>query len=148
MAVDLLWLSYPPDGRGGCSPPLLLSALVGSAALYVAYKAHDFWLSSGVLSYPMGWWVAISIEFSVLLLFLVLIWTVARCLSGSIRYLPAAVHAAGSMAHLLCLGILLHAMDVTSPLSPWDLLPALAPYGAGAALAIALGLVIRRWEKR
>lgn len=142
---------FPPEKRPSVwifLPPLLLSALVGSAALYVAYKAHDFWQSSGDLPYPMGWWVAISIEFSVLLLFLVLIWTVARCLSGSIRYLPAAVHAAGSMAHLLCMGIIFHVMDVTSPLSPRDLLPALAPYGAGAALAIALGLVIRRWEKR
>ena len=142
---------FPPERRPAIwcfLPPLLLSTLVESAALYVARTVHDRWLSSGTPSYPMGWWIAVAIEFSVLVLFLVLIWTVARCLSGSIRYLPAAVHAAGSMAHLLCLGIFFHAMDVTSPLSPWYLLPALAPYGAGAALAAVFSLVIRRCEKR
>lgn len=124
--------------------PLFLTALVGGASLWTACRVHDLWMAGSPYA---GWWIAISIELSVLALFLALIWSLSRCLTGSIRYLPAAVHTAGSMAGLLCLGISLHSMDVTVPVSPLLLLLCLLPYAVGAVLAAAMEAVFRQRGK-
>lgn len=122
-------------------PPLLLTALVGGPSIWTVCRVHALRMDGVLL--PVGWWIAISIELSVLALMLELIWTLARCFSGSIRYLPAAVHAAGSMAGLLCLGISLHAVDVTFPVPPQLLLSSLLPYAVGAVLAAVLWVLGR-----
>lgn len=126
-------------------PPLLLTALVGGPSIWTVCRVHAL-RADGVLL-PVGQWIVLSIELSVLALMLELIWTLARCFSGSIRYLSAAVHAAGSMAGLLCLGIPLHAIDVTSPVPPQLLLPSLLPYAVGAVLAAVLWAVLERGGK-
>ena len=141
---------FPPEQAptvGSLLLPLLLSASVGSGVLYAAQRVHLLWQSNGE-HLGWGWLIAVSIELSALLLFLLLIWSLARCFSGSIRYLPAAVHATGSMAHLLCAGISLHSMDVTVPVPVSLFLVVLLPYGVGAFLAAGLWLVIRHSGKR
>lgn len=54
-----------------------------------------------IIGYAVPWILVELLEFSVLAMFLLLLWTLARCVSGSIRYFPAAVHAAGCMAGML-----------------------------------------------
>ena len=126
-------------------PPLLLTVLVGGPSIWTVCRVHALRVDGVLL--PVGQWIALSIELSVLALMLELIWTLARCFSGSIRYLSAAVHAAGSMAGLLWLGIPLHAIDVTSPVPPQLLLPSLLPYAVGAVLAAVLWAVLGRGGK-
>ena len=126
-------------------PPLLLTALVGGPSIWTVCRVHALRMDGVLL--PVGQWIVLSIELSVLALMLELIWTLARCFSGSIRYLSAAVHAAGSMAGLLCLGIPLHAIDLTSPVPPQLLLPSLLPYAVGAVLAAVLWAVLGRGGK-
>ena len=134
---------FPPNKSSSLwsyLPPLL--SITGLSGL-VWYCTTLRWTSHGPYFYFAHW-----IEWSALLLSVLLIWTLARSLSVSVRYLPAAIHTAGCIASLPCAGVLLHFVDFDN--SP-DLMAMLGPrylfyllpYGLGVLLALAVWLVIR-----
>lgn len=134
-------------------PPLAASALVESLVLYLICNTLDYRIPV-FLGKPMTWYITLAIEFSTLFLVLLLIWTLDRCVSGSIRRLPALPLIAGSMAHVLCAGIYLKSMDMES-LYFHEIagtvranLTAVFPLLAGLALAAALWLVLRAAGKK
>lgn len=125
-------------------PPLLLAAVTVGLVWYCTSRS---WTSLKPYVYFVCW-----VEGAVLLLTALLIWTLARSSSASIRYFPAAVHAAGCAASLLCAGISLHSMDFSDaspdPGRPLWCLPCLLPYGLGALLALAARLSFRFLGKK
>ena len=132
--------------------PLAASALVESLTLWGICNALDHQIPV-LWGKPVTWFIILGIESSVLLLTLLLIRTLDRCVSGSIRYFPAVPLLAGSMAHILCAGHYLSAMDLE--VAHEDLagtiranLPAMFPLLAGLVLAIVLWLVLRTAGKK
>lgn len=124
--------------------PLLLAAVT---VWLVWYCTSRSWTSLKPYVYFVCW-----VEGAVLLLTALLIWTLARSSSASIRYFPAAIHAAGCAASLLCAGITLHSIDFSDaspdPARPLWCLPCLLPYGLGALLALATRLSFRFLGKK
>ena len=106
------------------------------------------YLCTALWSFPrtIRFYLVIGIESSVLILCILLIWTLARCFSGSIRCLPAAIHAAGCICYILCTGVLCHGVDFEGMagnlLYIW-FLPCLLPYVVSIVLALAVWLVLR-----
>lgn len=146
---SLLEARFPAE-RGPTLWPVLLpltaTALTAGGGAYLIRRADDF---PALLKLFTGLSVADLVALSVLLLAVVLVWTLSRCFSGSIRYFPAALHAAGSMACVLCAGTFLHGIDVEYATVCWHAairgyLLNLLPYLAGLLLALAFRWVIRR----
>lgn len=88
--------------------------------------------------------LATVLESSVLILFVLMLWALARCFSGSIWYLPAAIHAAGCACFVLCIFPIFWAMDLD--IDPFDFsvfLPTMYPYAVGVVLAAGVLLLLR-----
>lgn len=135
-------------------PPLAASALVESLVLYAIYHTLDY-RTPVFLTKPMTWYIVLSIEFSVMALALLLIWTLNRCVSGSIRHFPALPPIAGGFANVLCAGIYIHNMDMDSFYCREDLartvranLTAVYPLLAGLLLGIVLWGILRANRKK
>lgn len=103
---------------------------------------------------PMRWYMwdmIILTEASALILLALMVWTLARCFSGSIRYLSAAIHATGCAISEIYAGILCQNMDIDGMLGSllyrW-FLPNLIPYAAGVVLAAGVWLVIQRKPRK
>lgn len=117
-------------------------------ALAMVLNGFIIYLCTALWSFPrtVRLYLVIGIESSVLILCILMIWTLARCFSGSIRYLPAAIHAAGCICYILCTGVLCHGIDfegmVGNLLYIW-FLPCLLPYAVSITLALAVWLVLR-----
>ena len=117
-------------------------------AFAMVLNGFIIYLCTALWSFPrtVRLYLVIGIESSVLILCILMIWTLARCLSGSIRYLPAAIHAAGCICYILCTGVLCHGIDfegmVGNLLYIW-FLPCLLPYAVSIVLALAVWLVLR-----
>ncbi|MBD5168646.1 MAG: DUF1700 domain-containing protein [Oscillibacter sp.] len=146
---------FPIAGKPGCLLlllPLAASALVESLALWGICNALDYQIPV-LWGKPVTWFIIRSIEFSTLLLTLLLIRTLDRCVSGSIRHFPAVPLLTGSMAHILCVGLYLSRMDLEYIRE--DLagtirvnLTAVFPLLAGLVLSVALWLVLRAAGKK
>lgn len=105
-----------------------------------------------IIGRAVPWILLQLLEFSTLAMFVLLLWTLARCTSGSIRYFPAAVHAAGNLAGMLVMTIGFWHLDVESflpdfiqnPLSG-DVLQVILPfpYLLGVLLAVIFWLILR-----
>lgn len=114
----------------------------------MAMNGFIIYLCTALWSFPrtVRFYLVIGIKPSVLTLCILMIWTLARCFSGSIRYLPAAIHAAGCICYILCTGVLCHGIDfegmVGNLLYIW-FLPCLLPYAVSIVLALAVWLVLR-----
>lgn len=103
-------------------------------------------------------WILIQLlDFSTLAMFVLLLWTLARCISGSIRYFPAAVHAAGNLAGMLVMAIGFWSLDAESFLSnviqnpfSWNVLQVILPlpYLLGVLMAVIFWLVLRSIGKK
>lgn len=128
-------------------PPLVCSALaegLGLQCIYAAPTRFDpFFLGRSLV-----WCFITFLEFSVLLLALLLIWTLARCVSGSIRHLPAVPLLAGSFAQVVCVGLYLSSMDLESGYlqsigAVRAFLANLWPLGLGVLLAAVLWAILR-----
>lgn len=117
-------------------------------ALAMVLNGFIIYLCTALWSFPrtVRLYLVIGIESSVLILCILMIWTLARCFSGSIRYLPAAIHAAGCICYILCTGVLCHGIDfegmVGNLLYIW-FLPCLLPYAVSITLALAVWLILR-----
>lgn len=127
--------------------PLPAFALTIGYCLYLIQLSTHYWpVEVALWNKPISWYLIDIIEFSTLTLLFLLIWTLARCFSGSIRYLPAAICSGGSLTSILCAGIFISAMDIAY-FSMEDtfrsFLPVLLPYLTGIVLALAIWLFIR-----
>lgn len=124
--------------------PLAIAALVNGSIIYLCTSPWHFYKTVRL-------YLIIGIESSVLILFILIIWALARCFSGSIRYLPAAIHAAGCVCYVLCTGILYGHIDFEGMfgelLYNW-FLPALLPYAVSVVLAAGVWFVIRRKPRK
>ncbi len=136
-----------------CLPPLVLSALVEGLSFWLIYRAfysHDI---PFFFNLPLTSYLIVLIEFSVLLLTLLLIWTLARCSSGSILHFPAIPSIAGGIAAVLCAGIYLSSMDTSymgNNLTECfrNFLPSVYPYLSGVLLTVISRLVLRATGKK
>lgn len=120
-------------------PPVVFAMVLNGFIIYLCTFAWTF-------PRTVRLYLVIGIESSVLTLCILLIWTLARCFSGSIRYLPAAIHAAGCICYILCTGVLCHGIDfegMAGDLHYIWFLPCLLPYAVGIVLALAVWLVLR-----
>lgn len=119
--------------------PFALAMAMNGFVIYLCMSPWHFYRTVRLF-------IVIGIESSVLILCLLMIWALARCFSGSIRYFPAAVHAAGCICYILCTGLLLYHIDFEGqfgkPLYIW-FFPSLLPYAVGVVLAAGVWLVIR-----
>lgn len=133
---------FPPEKRPGIWVLLLPVVCVAVLSGLVWYCAAQSWTG---LNRP-GYYLGLCIEDSTILLSVLMLWALVRCRAGSIRYLPAVIHAAGCIAGMLCAGIFLKGMDFDAVPDmrrvQWYL-PWLLPYIVGAALAAGAGLVLR-----
>lgn len=133
---------FPPEKRPGIWVLLLPVVCVAVLSGLVWYCAAQSWTG---LNRP-GYYLGKCIEDSTILLSVLMLWALVRCRAGSIRYLPAVIHAAGCIAGMLCAGIFLKGMDFDAVPDmrrvQWYL-PWLLPYIVGAALAAGAGLVLR-----
>ena len=132
--------------------PLLASALVEGLALWIIGNALDY-RTPVFLDEPATLYIIYSIELSVMLLALLLIWTLDRCVSGSIRHISAVPLIAGSIAHILCVGLFISAMDLDYSQADRTAamgrsLISLYPLLAGMVLTIVLWLVLRADRKK
>lgn len=128
-------------------PPLACSALAEGLGLQCIYAAPTRF-DPIFLGRSLVWCFITFLEFSVLLLALLLIWTLARCVSGSIRHLPAVPLLAGSFAQVVCVGLYLSSMDLESGYlqsigAVRAFLANLWPLGLGVLLAAVLWAVLR-----
>ncbi|MDE7219421.1 MAG: hypothetical protein K2O45_07350, partial [Oscillospiraceae bacterium] len=128
-------------------PPLVCSALTEGLGLQCIYAAPTRW-DPIFLGQSLVWYFITFLEFSVLLLVLLLIWTLARCVSGSIRHFPAVPLLAGSIAQVVCAGLYLSSMDldfIRENLSGTvrAFLANLWPLGLGVLLAAVLWAILR-----
>lgn len=136
-----------------CLPPLVLSALVEGLSFWLVYRtfySHDI---PFFFNLPLTSYLIVLIEFSVLLLTLLLIWTLARCSSGSILHFPAIPSIAGGIAAVLCAGIYLSSMDTSymgNNLTECfrNFLPSVYPYLSGVLLTVISRLVLRATGKK
>lgn len=128
-------------------PPLVCSALAEGLGLRCIYAAPTRF-DPIFLGRSLVWCFITFLEFSVLLLALLLIWTLARCVSGSIRHLPAVPLLAGSFAQVVCVGLYLSSMDLESGYlqsigAVRAFLANLWPLGLGVLLAAVLWAILR-----
>ena len=135
-------------------PPVAASALVESLVLYAICNTLDY-RTPVFLGKPVTWYIILSIEFSAMALALLLIWTLDRCVSGSIRYFPALPPIAGGFANVLCAGVYIQSMDMDSMFYREDLartvranLTAVYPLLAGLVLAAVLWAILRAAGKK
>lgn len=127
--------------------PLVCSALVEVLGLKCIYKAPARW-DPIFLGQSLVWYFITFLEFSIFLLAVLLIWTLARCVSGSIQHFPAVPLLAGSFAQVGCAGLYLSSMDLESGYlqsigAVRAFLANLWPLGLGVLLAAAGWLVLR-----
>ena len=126
--------------------PAVLAALMNG---FVIYLCQGTFVQN--FSRPARFYAFIATESFTLALFVLMVWTLARCFSGSIRYLPAAIHAIGCACYMLCTGIYCWQIDfegmVGELLYSW-FLPALLPYVAGVVLAAGVWFVICRKPRK
>lgn len=132
--------------------PLVCAAVVAGWTVYsVTHPDLE------IIGHAVPWILAQILEFSMLAMFMLLLWSLARCTSGSIWYFPAAVHNAGYMAGMLTMRITLKCLDIESFLSffmehPFSqdslqvFLP--IPYLLGILLAVIFWAVLRSAGKR
>ena len=110
-----------------------------------------------IIGYAVPWTLLELIRFFILVMFLLQLWTLSRCVSGAIRYFPAAVHTAGSIAGMLAMGSILFRLDMEYLLSERAgasffaevlrvLLP--LPYLLGVLLAAVFWLILRSAGKK
>lgn len=132
--------------------PPVCTVLVHGWAMFTVFHYYEM---VEFLNRPAGWILAASIEFSVLAMFALTIWSLNRCLSGSIAYLPAVIQAAGSAAGMLSAGDTFSRIDLTAfeqwdASRMWEIVAVLTPYAYlfGLLLAVAVWLVLRRAGKR
>ena len=127
-------------------PLLCMAAVMG----WMAYSFRHPELE--IIGYAVPWTLLELIRFFILVMFLLQLWTLSRCVSGAIRYFPAAVHTAGSIAGMLAMGSILFRLDMEYLLSEWAgasffaemlrvLLP--LPYLLGVLLAAVFWLILR-----
>ena len=132
-------------------PLLCMAAVMG----WMAYSFRHPELE--IIGYAVPWTLLELIRFFILVMFLLQLWTLSRCVSGAIRYFPAAVHTAGSIAGMLAMGSILFRLDMEYLLSEWAgasffaevlrvLLP--LPYLLGVLLAAIFWLVLRATGKK
>lgn len=105
-----------------------------------------------IIGHAIPWLLLDLIRFFILVMFLLQLWTLSRCVSGAIRYFPAAVHTAGSIAGMLAMGTILYRLDIEYSLSEWaSAFPSVEmfqvvlslPYLLGVLLAAIFWLVLR-----
>ncbi len=105
-----------------------------------------------IIGHAIPWLLLELIRFFILVMFLLQLWTLSRCVSGAIRYFPAAVHTAGSIAGMLAMGTILYSLDIEYSLSEWaSAFPSVEmfqvvlslPYLLGVLLAAIFWLVLR-----
>lgn len=127
-------------------PLLCMAAVMG----WMAYSFRHPELE--IIGYAVPWTLLELIRFFILVLLLLQLWTLSRCVSGAIRYFPAAVHTAGSIAGMLAMGSILFRLDMEYLLSEWaaasflaEVLRALLPlpYLLGVLLAAVFWLILR-----
>ena len=120
--------------------PVVIIVLLNGFTMYLSVCRI---LSSGAARFFMVVWA----ERFVVALCVLMVWALARCFSGSIRYLPAAIHAAGCACSVLCTGLLCSHLDPEGMYGQirysW-FLPDLLPYAVSVVLALAVWLVIHR----
>ena len=134
-------------------PPLVFAAWVLGLSFWLIYCTFGLDEVPFFFGQPLSLYIILSIEFSTLLLTLLLIWTLARCSSNTIRYFPAVPCIAGSIATILCAGIYLSSMDIdyigrSLPQSTQNFLPSIYPCLMGLLLAIVSWLVLRVTAKK
>ncbi len=132
--------------------PLVCAAVIVSWTVYsIAHPEVEF------IGHAIPWILMQLLECSMLAMFALLLWTLARCTTRSIWYFPAAVHAAGGLAGMLTMLIMLQHRDIASflpffiqyPFVPESLqvfLP--VPYFLGVLLAAVFWAVLRAVGKR
>lgn len=127
-------------------PLLCMAAVMGWMAYSFCHPELE------IIGYAVPWTLLELIRFFILVMFLLQLWTLSRCVSGAIRYFPAAVHTAGSIAGMLAMGSILFRLDMEYLLSEWagasffaEVLRALLPlpYLLGVLLAAVFWLVLR-----
>lgn len=146
---------FPPE-RG--EPPFwafLLPAvdvlLAGAEFWYIL--SFGSWFDEGRIS-RIGVFAVIFTELSVLLLTVLLVWTLSRSFSRSVRYFPAAVQAAGANMGCLKVARAIRSLNLdsftsfTAPELAGYLLEALFPYLVAAALTVGFHLVIQVYARR
>lgn len=127
-------------------PLLCMAAVMGWMAYSFCHPELE------IIGYAVPWTLLELIRFFILVMFLLQLWTLSRCVSGAIRYFPAAVHTAGSIAGMLAMGSILFRLDMEYLLSEWAgasffaevlrvLLP--LPYLLGILLAAVFWLILR-----
>ena len=127
-------------------PLLCMAAVMGWMAYSFCHPKLE------IIGHAVPWILLELIRFFILVMFLLQLWTLSRCVSGAIRYFPAAVHTAGSIAGMLAMGSILFRLDMEYLLSEWagasffaEVLRALLPlpYLLGVLLAAVFWLVLR-----
>lgn len=132
-------------------PLLCMAAVMGWMAYSFRYPELE------IIGHAIPWILLELIRFFILVMLLLQLWTLSRCVSGAIRYFPAAVHTAGSIAGMLAMGSILFRLDMEYLLSEWAgasffaealrvLLP--LPYLLGVLLAAIFWLVLRTAGKK
>ncbi len=125
--------------------PWITTALTTCFPIYLIVAA-DTSPEAVLLDWPLPLYVIYVIEFSVLLLLSMLLWTLARCFSGSIQYFPAVPHITGSLTQTLCAGLYITAVDIDITdltVSILRFLTSLLPCLTGLALLLASRLLLR-----
>ena len=131
--------------------PLVIAIALNGFVLYLLARPWSQWNYK-----PVRFYVVVGIEHAVLILCVLMVWTLARCFSGSIRYLPAAIHAIGCACCVLCTGLFCSHLDFEgmfgelfySELICNRFLPDLLPYAVSVVLALAVWLVIHRKPRK
>lgn len=127
-------------------PLLCMTAVMGWMAYSFCHPELE------IIGHAVPWLLLELIRFFILLMLLLQLWTLSRCVSGAIRYFPAAVHTAGSIAGMLAMGAILFRLDMGAFLSEWagasffaDVLRVLLPlpYLLGGLLAAVFWLILR-----
>lgn len=143
---------FPASRRPTVWPYLLPFLATVLTTVFLVYLISTADVSPGT-AVPDRMYMIYIIECSVLLLLPLLLWTLARCSSGSIRYFPAVPQIAGSFAQVLCAGIRLSAMDIEA--LSWNtsetlraFFHCLLPYLAGLACSLAVWLILRAAGKK
>lgn len=125
--------------------PLVIAASLNGFVMYLCARPWSQWPYM-----PVRFYLVVGVESSVLILCVLMVWTLARCFSGSIRYLPAAIHAIGCACYVLCTGIFCSHLDFEGMfgelLYTW-FLPSLLPYAVSIVLAAGVWLLIRNAGK-
>lgn len=144
---------FPPEqGEAPVWASLLPAAVMVLTAVGFGYILMcKSWYEDGGIT-PAAMTAICFIELSVLLLSVLLVWTLSRSSSRSIRYFPAAVQAAGAAMGCLKTGTTVRHLYLDAPL-PFGafiryILEAFFPYLISLALAAAFAVVIRAFIRR